>query len=181
MTIVILHGIEGHAGIHWQQWLNDELIKAGHKVIMPNLPQSQHPDRHTWLHFIKNIIDNLSQDEEIILVGHSLGVITALDFIETSKRKISKLISVSGFAKPTDNPLNDYFMKEKTTKFKKVLKNLKSAVVIYGTKDPYVPQKILSHLAKKLKVEPIIIKDGGHLNTESGFTRFPQILSAIID
>lgn len=180
MTVLILHGIQGHAGIHWQKWLNDQLAAKGHKVLMPNLPNAEHPDRSEWLRIVKEVIADCDLSD-LVIVGHSLGVVTALDFIEQSPASIKALISVSGFSKDYNAELNSYFLKEKEINFEKVRKNLKKAVVIYGDNDPYVPQEILKLLADKLNVKPTIIKSGGHLNTDAGFSTFPELLKIIND
>lgn len=180
MTVVILHGIQGHAGIHWQQWLYDELIKLNYKVLMPNLPNADLPNRKEWQKFITDLINSIPRDEEIIIVGHSLGVTSALDFLEQADRKIKKLISISGFHLDWNSELNSYFMKEKEIDFDKVLNNLESSVVWYGDNDPYVPQEILFSLATALKTTPMLFPAAGHLNTEAGFTQFPKLLEEII-
>jgi hypothetical protein len=176
MTILILHGIEGYAGIHWQKWLHDELVKTGHKVIMPNLPDSDHPDRKTWLKTVKESIKDINSSN-LVIVAHSLGVATALDLIENTRVKV--FISVSGFAYAYGAELNSYFMKEKTIDFERVNKNLKQAFVIYGDNDPYLPQEVLKSLAGNLKAKPEIIKNGGHLNTDYGYKTFPRLLEII--
>ena len=176
MIILILHGIGGHAGIHWQRWLHDELAKAGHEVIMPNLPDSDHPDRKTWLKTVKENIKDINPSD-LIIVAHSLGVTIALDLIENTP--VKALISVSGFAYDYGAELNSYFLKEKTIDFEKANRNLKQAFVIYGDNDPYVPQEVLKSLADNLKVKPEIIKNGGHLNTDSGYKTFPRLLEII--
>ncbi len=178
MTFLILHGIGGHAGIHWQQWLHDELVKDGHTVVMPDLPDSGHPDRQTWLKTVKNIADSINPGE-LIIVSHSLGVPTALDYIEQADALLHGLASVSGFAVVLNSDLNDYFMKEKTIDFEKVRPNIRRSVVFYGDNDPYVPQTALKSLADELKAEPIVISKGGHLNSDAGFTKFPQLLDAV--
>lgn len=180
MTALILHGIQGHAGIHWQKWLNDQLIAQGHKVLMPNLPKAEHPDRSEWLQTVKGVITDYDLSD-LVIVGHSLSVVTALDFIEQAPVSIKALVSVSGFSKDYKAELNSYFLKEKEIDFAKVKKNLKKAVVIYGDNDPYVPQEILKLLADKLNVKPTVIKSGGHLNTDAGFTTFPKLLKIIND
>ena len=91
MTVLIIHGIGGHAGIHWQKWLHDELIKSGFNVLMPNLPNSDHPDRKEWLKIIKVKVKGIDP-QELIIVGHSLGVTTALDLLGGIDRKIIGLI-----------------------------------------------------------------------------------------
>jgi predicted alpha/beta hydrolase family esterase len=176
--VLILHGIQGYAGIHWQKWLNDQLLERGYKVYMPSLPNPDHPDRKEWLKVVKETLKeaNLS---ELVIVGHSLGVVTALDFIKDSRKQILALISVSGFGKDYKSELNSYFITEKEIDLKKIKKLVKKSFVIYSNDDPYVPQETLKDLATKLEVKPIIIKKGGNLNTSSGYTKFPLLLDLL--
>jgi predicted alpha/beta hydrolase family esterase len=175
---LIIHGIEGHAGIHWQGWLHDELVKRGYEVLMPNLPHSDHPERVEWLKTIKKEVKDVDFSD-LIIVGHSLGVPTALDLIESEKKKVEALISVSGFSKDYGAKLNSYFLRERDIDFKAVNKLIGKAFVLYGDDDPYVPQEILKDLADNLRVEPIVIKAGGHLNTNSGYEKFSLLLELV--
>ena len=179
MTILILHGTDGHAGIHWQQRLHDELTKKGHTVLMPNLPNANHPNRTDWLKTIKGILTDVTPDQ-LIIVGHSLGVPAALDFVEQATSKIKMLISVAGFSDNYGSEYNDYFMKIKNIDFLKVKNHLQKSVVIYSHNDPYVPQKSLELLAKDLGVKPVVIPDGAHFNSETEYkTSFPLLLELI--
>lgn len=178
MTVLILHGIEGHAGIHWQQWLHAELTQRGYNVLMPHLPNSDHPERQTWLTEVKKAAAEVNP-KDLIIVAHSLGVVSALDYLEANQAYV--LVSVSGFAADYGAELNSYFLNEKSIDFKKVNSNLRQAFVLYGDDDPYVPQTALKHLADKLGIKnPIIIPKGGHFNTEAGFNKFPQLLKMIL-
>lgn len=179
MTVLIIHGIGGHAGIYWQQWLHDELIKKGHRVIMPTLPNPDHPDRKECLITTKNLVKNTDLNE-LIIVGHSLGVVTALDFIEQTEGIVRGLAAVSGFASDYGSELNSYFMKEKEIDLKKIKLHLKKAEVFYGEGDPYVPQEVLKDLADKLGVKAVMIKNGGHLNSGNLSKEFPTLLSKIL-
>ncbi len=175
-TVLIIHGIGGHAGIHWQQWLHDQLQAKGYRVLMPELPNADHPDRNTWIEVIqKEIADINTQD--LIIVGHSLGVTTALDLIEDTA--VAGLVSVAGFAEAYGAELNEYFLQEKHIDFSKVAKNLQWSSVVYGNDDPYVAQEALKYVASSLEVKPIVIDGGGHLNTDTGFTAFPTLLEII--
>jgi hypothetical protein len=176
MTIPILHGIKGCAGIHWQQWLYDNLIKDGYDVIMPTLPDADRPDRKAWFEAIKEIAKEIDS-KDLVIVAHSLGVTAALDFIE--RGPVKAIISVSGFARDYGLELNSYYLKEKNIDFNKVKENLRQAFVIYGDNDPYVPQGELKFLADKLDVEPEIVPGGGHLNTKAGYSEFPRLLEII--
>lgn len=177
-TVLIIHGIGGHAGIHWQQWLHDELTEKGFKVLMPDLTDSDHPDRQAWLNEIHEAVKDIDP-RQLIIVGHSLGVTTALDFIEQADGPIDGLLSVAGFAEDYGASLNSYFLSERSIDFDKVKSKLNWLAIVYGSDDPYVPQAALKHVADSLGVQPIIISKGGHLNSEAGFTQFPQLLDLI--
>lgn len=177
-TVLIIHGIGGHAGIHWQQWLSDELMKRDCTVLMPDLPNSDRPDRKEWLAEIKKIIADVDQGE-LIIIAHSLGVTSALDFLEQTEAKINGLISVSGFAEPYGAELNNYFLSEKHIDFQKIKAHVNWAAVLYGDDDPYVTQQALRYVADALSVEPIVVPGGGHLNTEAGYTTLPQLLEIL--
>jgi len=176
MTIFILHGITGRAGIHWQQWLADELSNLGHKVLMPTLPNPDHPDRQESLKFVVEQLKNFDPNE-LVLVGHSLGVTTLLDYLEIQKAQA--LVSVSGFFEDYGAELNSYFLKEKTVDLSKVKQNCSQFFVLYGDNDPYVPQEKLKNLSEGLGVAPEIFPVGGHLNSETGYTAFPRLLEIV--
>lgn len=178
MNVLILHGVQGCAGENWMQWLHDELVKRSYNVAMPTLPQADHPDREQWL---ETIIQTLGKNSgDLIIVGHSLGVTSALDYIEQSNNKVKALVSVSGFASDYGLELNSYFLLAKNIDFTKVHTKLEHAFVFYGDNDPYVPQNILAELATKLGVNQMVIPMGGHLNANAGFTTFPILLRTIL-
>ena len=51
--------------------------------------------------------------------------------------------------------------------------------MFHGADDPYVPLAMAQELANKLGVKLNVIEKGGHLNAESGYTKFPAVLKAI--
>lgn len=179
MDVLILHGIGGHPGIHWQQWLHDELAARAHRVAMPALPNSDRPDRDEWLATTRNIAGELDLDG-LTIIAHSLGVVTALDFIEQSPRPVRALVSVSGFGGDYGAELNSYFMATKSADFATIRAKLGSATVFYGDNDPYVSAEALAQLADELRVEPHVVPGGGHLNTEAGYERFPALLDVVL-
>ena len=176
-TIVILHGIQGFAG--WQNDVSAKLISKGYKVIMPVFPNWGHPDRKECLKIVQKEVTNVNLSE-LTLIGHSLGVTTACDFLETLKSPIACFISVSGFATDYKAELNSYFLKEKTVDYNKIIQNSKKRIVIYGENDLYVPQKTLADFATDIKAtDTIVIEKGGHLSTGAGFTEFPLLIDLI--
>jgi predicted alpha/beta hydrolase family esterase len=49
----------------------------------------------------------------------------------------------------------------------------------HGTDDPYVPLKNVQMMSEKLEVEIDMIENGGHLNSESGYTEFEYLYRKI--
>ncbi|OGL30501.1 hypothetical protein A3F37_01345 [Candidatus Saccharibacteria bacterium RIFCSPHIGHO2_12_FULL_41_12] len=139
-SIIIIHGIGGYAGIHWQGWLADELEKLDYNVLMPEMPEADNPDRSEWLSTIKNLLKNVEL-KDLIIVGHSLGVTTALDFIEQSDQRINGLVSVSGFAEDYGAELNGEFLKQKNLDFKKIRDNLSWLQYYMEMTIPMLPKK----------------------------------------
>ncbi len=180
MKVVIFHAIGSHAGDHWQQWLHDQLKAKDFEVVMPQLSNADHPDRAQWLQEAKQAIGD-SNPEELILVGHSLGVTTALDYLEQTDKEVNALVSVAGFYADYGSELNSYFLRAKAVDVEKVRHNLTNGYVIFSDNDPYVDQKALQELADALLVDPIIIPGGGHFNTEAGYTEFPKLLELILE
>lgn len=179
MTFLILHGIGGEAGMHWQQWLHDNLVKAGHTVIMPTLTDGDHPKRKTWLKETQSHAQSVAPNE-LIIIGHSLGVTTALDYVESLDTPVHGLISVSGIFEDFGAELNGYFLRERTIDFSKVKGMVKQIKIFYGDDDPYVPQETLLKMADGFETKPRVIRNGGHLNTEAGFNTFPELLNTCV-
>lgn len=172
MKVLILHGVGGYAGKHWMQWLHDWLIYNKDEVIMPSLPNSENPAYKDWIIPLKDIFNQINNLNELTIVGHSMGVPAALEIVQNLDMSIKGLISAGGFYQDYGSPINTKFMSTCNIDIEKAKNRIENSVVFYGDNDPYVPQEILSNLAKGLGVEPVIIKNGGHLNTEAGFTKF---------
>jgi len=177
VNVVILHGIQSSPESHWLPWLRAELVKLSHDVVVPELPGSERPDRSEWLNAVRKVVADPTQT---VFVGHSLGVTTALDFIEACETPVGGLVSVAGFAVDYGSELNSYFLSERKVDFTAVRKNLQNAAVFYGDNDPYVTQDALQQLADELDVAASLIPGGGHLNADAGYTEFPMLLEAVV-
>ena len=52
-------------------------------------------------------------------------------------------------------------------------------VCLYSDNDPYVKFDVEKQFADSITDKQIIVKDGGHINSESGFNKFEEILDYI--
>lgn len=177
-NVLILHDLGGIKKTKWEKWLHDELLKRGYIVTMPNFTNADFPDRKAWMYELEQIMLMINSDQ-LIIIGHSIGVALALDYIEQSVMPVKALISVAGFTVDNGNQRYTYFLRQKDIDFKKVIANTQHVLVVYGENDPYVSSDSLQDLAQDLQVNPIIIRGGGHLDTDKGYATFPLILEAV--
>lgn len=91
--VLLLHGYGTNADSDFHPWLKSELEKLGYVVELPNLPNPNDPNIDEQ---VKHIIENYTNKKNIIL-GHSMGCVTALKLIESLDYKIDDLVLVSGF------------------------------------------------------------------------------------
>ena len=49
-------------------------------------------------------------------------------------------------------------------------------ICFYTKNDPYVKYEVEKDFADNIATKQIVIDDGGHLNSESGYTEFAQLL-----
>ncbi len=174
----MLHGIESRPGANWQAWLAHQLQAQHNQVDLLELSNPDKPQRADWLAELQRSAHTIDPNE-LVLVGHSLGVVTALDYLESIDMPIHALVSVSGFASDYQNELNSYFLREKSIDFVKVKANVRNAYVFFGDDDPYVTQSALHEVALGLGVEPHVIEKGKHLNANAGYTKFPELLTTV--
>jgi len=156
-----------------------ELEKLNIYACALPLPTPSTPKLNEWTAEIIRIV-NMNPNDEIYLVGHSLGVPTILRYLESSQgKKIAGVILASGPIEPIhpERPSSSFLRKK--LDFEKIKNMAGKFVVIHGDNDEDVPVEHAKKLAKELNCELIIVKNGGHLNGTSGWTALPQALEAL--
>lgn len=154
---VIIHGYRGNPQEHqWFLDIKDQLKKLGHQVIIPQMPTADYPNLRDWINTIKPLI----QDENTVIVGHSLGGTTILRLAETSD-KIKKAIFIS-------TPITSVNIKEiqnfftKPFNWQKIKKNIFDTEILYSIQDQYVPISHAKTLTEKLNGKLHIYKNQNH-------------------
>ena len=175
---IIIHGSFGSKDGNWFPWLKRELEKKKLKVDVPQFPigvGNQNYDN--W----SKVLDNLYIDEDTTIIGHSIAPIFICKYLITHKIKVKKLIFVCGFNNylgidyEFDAVNNPMFIDN----YKDVKKYCDNIICYYSNNDPYVPFDIEKEFADNVSNEQIIINNGGHINSESGYTEFKEILNEI--
>jgi len=83
MRIILIHGFNANPQMNFHPWLRDELHQAGFEVLAPELPFSGEPDLFEWLKAMEEQVGRIDADD--IILGHSLGAVMALRYLESAE------------------------------------------------------------------------------------------------
>lgn len=181
-----IHGWGGYPEEGWRPWLKEELEKQGFEVHVPAMPDTEHPKMDAWLEQLTNVVG--TPDKDCYFVGHSLGCITILRYLETLQegQEIGGAVLVAGF---TDinitvgegedvNEIKSFF--ETGIHFEKIRPHCKKFVAIHSNDDPYVPLRYADIFKEKLAAEIIIQNDMKHFSGSDGITKLPVVLESVL-
>lgn len=177
--VFIIHGWEASPDSNWFPWLKTELENRGIEVVVPQMPNTMHPNSSDWLAYLQKIVGTC--DENTYFVGHSLGVIAILQYLETLSKdqKAGGAVLVAGFVEDIDFDELKSFV-EKPLNFKKIKGSVNQIVAIHSDNDPYVPLKHGEILRDQVDAELIVIPNAGHLVRGSGYFEFPEVLESVL-
>lgn len=175
-----MHGAHGGPDTNWFPWLHATLEAVGINVVRPRFPTPEGQSLSAWLDAYDLAVQSLPAPT--ILVGHSLGAAFALRLIE--REPVAGLFLAAGFVGalglPDYDTINQSFF---VAPFDwAAIRGRKGRVCRCwaGENDPYVPVSRSQDIATRLEAPLEIVSGGGHLNSETGFTTFPQMRDAIL-
>ena len=176
----IIHGTGGSPGRNWFRSVAEKLEGVGFRTYIPHFPTPEGQTLENWVKHFNSEVGEL--DRHSLLIGHSVGAAFVLRLLERLKAPIDTSVLVAGFTGslglPEYDALNSTFVAVPFN-WDKIRTNSNNFICMSGDKDPYVPIEQGKEIADQLRVEHIIIKGGGHLNSEFGFTSFPRILDEL--
>lgn len=177
---LIFHGTQGSPEGNWFPWLQDELMMEGWQVAVPKLPTPEGQSLNNWINALEDQVPGYKNVD--LAIGHSLGATFTLHLLERQLLKSSNIILVSALIDKIDNEeydtLNKTFI-EGEFDWKTIQKSGTDFTLIHGENDPYVPIEQPNLIADKLDIPLNILPNGAHINAESGFTQFDEILDFI--
>ena len=177
--VFIVHGYDATPSDNWFPWLKKQLQEARFEVTVSQMPEADKPTLTKWLAHLKNLVGTC--DEDTFFVGHSLGTITILKFLEAlpENQKAGGAVLVGGFSESLNfKPLETFT--EKPLDYEKVKRSVNKIVAIHSTDDPSVPFRFSEVIRDKLNTELITLHGAGHINWQSGWLELPQALDAIL-
>lgn len=175
---IILHGSFGSNQGNWFPWLKEQLERNNKQVDTPQMPVGiENQNFESW----SNILNTLTINESTIIIAHSISPAFVCKYLITNKIHVKKLIFVCGF--------NNYFginYEFDTVNRPMFLDNYydvknycNDIVCFYSDNGPYVKFENEKEFADRLTKKQYIIKNGGHINSESGYTKFNEILKEV--
>lgn len=118
-------------------------------------------------------------NENTTIYAHSIAPVFVCKFLINNKVKIKRLISVCGFNNYLG--INEEYDNVNESMYLDNLKDVKEycndIVCYYSKNDPYVKYEVEKEFADTISTKQVVIDDGGHLNSESGYTEFEELLN----
>ena len=179
--VFVVHGWKSKPSSNWFPWLKSELRLWPVEAQVLAMPHPEKPKREAWMKTIAKAVR--VPDEDTFFVGHSLGGIAILRYLESlpSKTRVGGVVLVAGFPESINrSEIMTFF--EKPLDYGKIRQIAGSNIVaIQSTNDPYVPFEHGEKLRDALLARLVVIESGGHLNSASGHVTLPVVLKELVE
>jgi len=176
----LMHGSFGSPFSNWIPWLRSEIESKEGIVYTPDMPTGvgfQNYDN--WERVMKTYVEAGLINEETIIFAHSIAPVFIAKFLVENKIHVKRVVFVCGF----NNYLGineEYDAVNESMYFDNLsdVKNYVSDIICYySDNDPYVNYNAEKEFADAITDKQIVISGGGHLNSESNYSEFKELLN----
>ncbi len=171
--VLLLHGWGGSNFPHWQSWLAGELAKEYGYVNFLQFSNFDTPKLTIWLEELQRALKDFKPD---IVVTHSLANTLWFHFCNMHVTdEIEKLYLVAPPSMTCSvTELSEFFPLNAP-------KNLyaKEKLLIVSDNDPYMSIGEAQQLKKELGIDMKIVKNAGHINSDSGYGEWDWMLKEL--
>lgn len=176
----IVHGYTASPADHWFPWLRRVLAQAGIETRIHAMPDSARPRPEAWrAHLAQEIGVPGTRD---ILLGHSLGCITLLHYLQQLSEPASAggLILVAGFDQVLPGlPELEPFVRPAYDP-DKIRRIAPRRISIASRDDGVVPYPFSVALAERIGSSLYAVEHGGHFLGREGFTELPLVRDQVL-
>ncbi|MFD4957820.1 RBBP9/YdeN family alpha/beta hydrolase [Microbacterium sp. NPDC058389] len=175
--LIVIHGYGATPRSHWFPWLAAQVPSV--TVEVPELPNPTAPKFDTWEVVAAEAI--AAADENTVVIGHSLGAVTALNALAAlpEGRRLAGIVLVGGFAEP----LPGYAALDAFTRVPLDIEALRALTpnrtVFVSDNDAIVDPAITARLAARFGADLVTVPGAGHFQETEGKTTFPELLPAL--
>lgn len=156
--VLIMHGWQADSESNWFPEAKVYLEASGYEVFIPDNPGGYSPKLSEWL----QPIEQFEPDENWILIGHSLGGVTILRYLERATKPVARVIlAATPINEMRFTPLASFF--EKEFDWEKIKINAQKINLVYELDDQVVPLEHGHILAGKLSAPLRVVPGAIHL------------------
>lgn len=175
----IIHGSFGSPYSNWFSWLHNFIESDNKQCYVPNFPIGVgYQNYESWSKLLKNYLDLGLINENTTIIAHSIAPAFVSKFLVENKIKVKKCIFVCGFNNylgidKNYDAVNESMYFDNLSDVKNYSKEI---ICFYSDNDPYVKYEAEKEFADAVATEQIVMPDAGHINAESGYDTFEDII-----
>ena len=152
------------------------------EVYTPDFPSEVGKQNYeNWSKILKCYVNANILNENTIIFAQSIAPIFICKFLVENEIKVKRLVFVCGFNNylGIDKDYDDVNESMYFDNLAKVKNYCDDTVCFYSDNDPYVKYDAEKEFADTITDNQILISGGGHLNAESGYIKFTELLKYI--
>lgn len=182
MNYLVLHGSFGSPFGNWFPYLRSELEKRELTVYTPDMPTGVgYQNYDNWSKVMDAYVSAGVVNENTIVFAHSIAPVFICKYLVEHNLRVKRLVLVCGFnnylgINEEYDAVNESMYFENLSNVKKYCDDI---VCFYSDNDPYVTFEKEKEFADLIADKQIVIPNGGHLNAESGYSEFKELLEYI--
>ena len=176
---LIIHGSFGSPFSNWFPWLRKEIEEKNLIVYAPDFPTGVGYQNYTnWGRVLEAYVSAGLINGNTVIFAHSIAPVFISKFLVNHKLKVKRLVFVCGFNNYLG--INDEYDNVNESMYFDDLEDVKQyadeIICFYSDNDPYVKYDVEKSFADNVATKQIVIKNGGHLNSETGYNEFKELL-----
>jgi predicted alpha/beta hydrolase family esterase len=179
--VIIVHGYKARPETNWKPWLKKKLEENNFQVEVPAMPNTEHPEASEWAAKLTETVGRPTNDT--FLVGHSLGCITILRYLESlgDDQQVGGCVLVAGFGERFEKYQggHDSFFDHELD-WQKIKQHCSRFVAIHSDDDPGVGPEQLELFKQKLNAKATLMHGMGHFASADNVFEVPVILEELL-
>ena len=188
--VFVVHGWDFNPNMNWYPSVKNSLESAGFEVKVLAMPDTSHPTIMEWVGKLAKEIDEV--DEDTFFVGHSIGCLAILKFLESQVVDsevaggcvfVAPWFSLTDAATPDDNYktiARPWLNLIDSLDFEGINARSLGFTCLFSDDDPYVPLSNLKLFEEKLGATVILLSGKSHFDEETaGVRELPEVVEKI--
>jgi len=184
--IIIIHRWSGGSEDDWRPWLRAELTKAGHEVLVPEMPERDLPVIEKWVGRLAEVVGK--PDGDTYFVGHSIGCQAILRYLDAHRFAPTETVGGAVFVAGWFNlkNLEDDEARtiarpwmERSIDVAKIKAVLPKSTLVISDNDPYDTFEENKQKFGELGSGIVVVHGAGHITADDGFVEASVVLSEV--